>query len=361
MTMKALTCNNCGLDYRSEADYLRQGSRFRMDAVGNLSFECQCKSPLQLSKGSFEWEFNANMMRKKTATLFRQLTVLKDIPLIPSEASQVLSLINKEDADLKDIEHALKKMPTVFLKSIEIANNLKPIASPPITSFTHAAAYIGRDVLRDIVLSATLRQFKFRTTSFSSDEFWLESTAAGFTAEFLAQKLAPELERDRVYLAASLCNIGKLVAAICFPTETDLVHRLTNDPKNPVNWHGAEVKGKAHNHCMLGEIAGTLWGFPDYVMMAIMTHHTPSNSMRAEIVDSYFTDEEVDEEVPILEVNDIACLANQYVHWILSQPHRMDDALFADYLKNCGLNKAAGDKMGEDATSYVRLRLDYKP
>ena len=102
---------------------------------------------------------------------------------------------------------------------------------------------------------------------------------AGSVAEMLVNDLNINVERDMVYLASCLSNIGKFIYAILEPKLTDEIIKLTEDKERPIPWLTAEKKVGLLDHCVLGEIGGAIWGFPDYIISTARMHH-PSNNFK---------------------------------------------------------------------------------
>lgn len=350
MSMKPTFCKCCERKYDNPEDYLTGTSRFRLCSKGNLWFECSCGSGMILRKGEFEWYSPSMKMSDSAATIFKEVQEIKNIPLIPAAVMDLQTIIADEASSSKKIEDALRSAPNIALGVLKTANNLRSSSSAEFTSLSHAISYIGRQTVNDIVLSETLQDFDFRCHDFSKDQYWLESLLTGKISEQLAQRFAPNISKDEAYIAGSLINIGKIVSAICFPDSTDNVERAVNNPRRPKSWTQAENQLRTYSHTVLGEIAAALWGFPEYVVHALYYHHTPPQDVPDLITDNCeFLDEENKRDGgdgPSLQ--QIVALANQYSHWVLLQPSRMDPFIFEQYAKIVGLDDSSKDLLGEE-------------
>ena len=71
-------------------------------------------------------------------------------------------------------------------------------------------------------------------------------------------------------------------------------------------------------------------------------------------------DGQEDQSGPTLQ--QIVALANQYTHWIMLQPSRMDEVIFEKYAKMIGLDDKARDELGEElmklSTGGLERRLN---
>ena len=78
------------------------------------------------------------------------------------------------------------------------------------------------------------------TGMFNKEVFWEHAFKAGSVAEMLVNDLNINVERDMVYLASCLSNIGKFIYAILEPKLTDEIIKLTEDKERPIPWLTAE-------------------------------------------------------------------------------------------------------------------------
>ncbi len=346
--MKPTFCQCCERKYLEPEDYLKGTSRFRVCSKENLWFECSCGSGLILKKGDYEWYSPTLKMSDAAATVFQNVRELKNIPLVPTAVIELQSVISDENASSKDIENALKKAPNIALSVIRTANSLRTSSSANINSLQHAVSFIGRQTLNDLILAESLQEFDFKTHHFSKDAYWEEAFVTGKVAEYLAEQFAPDVSKDEAYLAGSLCNVGKIVSAICFPEITDDIARATANPRRPLRWDEAENQLRAISHVVLGEVAAAMWGFPEYIVHALYNHHQASKRV-SEMVDddcSFLDEDEVSSEGSSRTLQEVVALANQYAHWILLQPNRMDEALFDDYTKVFGFDEKQKEDVG---------------
>lgn len=348
--LKPTFCQCCERKYLEPDDYLTGTSRFRVCSKGNLWFECSCGSGLILKKGDYEWYSPSLKMSDAAATVFQDVKEIKNIPLIPTAVIELQGIISDENASSKDIEVALRKAPNIALSVIRTANGLRTSSAAQINSLQHAVTYIGRQMLNDLILAESLQEFDFKTNFFSKDSFWEEAYVTGKAAEYLAEHFAPEVSKDEAYLAGSLCNVGKIVSAICFPEMTDDIARATANPRRPVRWDEAENQLRAISHVVLGEIAAAMWGFPEYIVHALFNHHQLPRRV-ADLVDNdcaFLDDDDESSEQP-RTLQQVIALANQYTHWVLLQPNRMNESLFNDYAAIFGFD----DKQKEDIGEYL--------
>jgi len=357
--MKPTTCQCCSRKYEAPEDYLKGTSRFRVCSKESLWFECSCGTGLILTKGNYEWYSATLSMSEAAATVFKNVKEISKIPMIPTAVILLQTLISDQNSHSQQIREALRQAPSLALSVIRAANRLKKAASPEIRELDHAISYVGRQTLSDLILTETLQDFDFKTAEFRKDIFWEEAIMTGRIAEYLVHHYAPHLSKDEAYIAGSLCNVGKLVAAICFPESTDNLARLITNPRRPLTWIEAEDQLRTISHVILGEVAAALWGFPEYVIHSIAGHHLEPHKVR------HFTDEDIvfledddeatDTSEPPVSIQQVVALANQFSHLALYQESRIQMNLLEKYAETLGISPERCQSLAEEFKKINQL------
>lgn len=302
-------CKTCDQQFATADDFHSVASGFRQCSSGMLWFECQCGSTLVLKKGCYDWYDPGRSLSQEGKALFRDPTLMDTFPSLPSAVMKLQQYIRDPLKSSLDIGTALKRAPVLAAELLKQANNLRP-GSGKINSLEHAVTYLGRASVSHLVLTATIKMYQFKTSKYQSEKFWKESYLTGLVCQFLGKKYCQSSPEDLLYLSGSLCNIGKLVGAVCYPNQTDKIESLMENPKTMSTWSDAEAKIQGPSHTHLGEVAGVLWGLPEEIICSILHHHQhiyrePTN-------------------LPQLSVSECAGFASLLCHWINVEPHRID-------------------------------------
>lgn len=337
-------CALCGKDYRAEKDFLSETKRWRLCSAGNLWFNCRCGSTLMVKKGKFPWYSPERSLSADAKSVFNSMTNLKDLPHVPAAVMALQRLTQDPKVTPKELASAVRKEPVIAAQVLQIAENLRNTrnpANPPIKALDHAIVYIGVHAVSDLLLATALRIIVMPKSGFDTDGFWREAYLTGAIAEFIATRIQAPLNPDEVYLSASLCNVGKLVTAYCFPPlVTKIAHDIT-DPQVLTTWRAAEASYNFPDHAILGEIAATFWGLPEYVTKAARHHHDVIGA---------------DKTKPI-SLAEIAAVANQMMHWLLMQPHRMEADVLESFKKRVNMaDKDVEDWIDELGTLRAQIR-----
>lgn len=319
-------CRNCGRSYRYEEDFLTRTSRWRMGMRNTLYFNCSCGSTLTLPQGSHDWYRPEHLLRPQAREFFNVLAIGDVIPQIPHRVIELQEAVADVQQGPQIIADLLRAEPYLATETIRMANAARLTQHGEIKTIEHAVVFIGRRALGDLILAASLRSFDLKTKVFSMKQYWLESFVTGMIGEHIAGMAPRNFSADQIYLACSLANIGKFVAALCFPDSIDEVARCVDEQRVP--WSNAEFMMTAPRHEILGEIACVFWALPDWVLRANTSHHGK--------IDADSTDEERD-------IVRIVVFANQACHWIMEQHHRIDERLLQDSYQRLRLTQPIED------------------
>ncbi len=327
MTFETKACKTCGRVYAKEADYLRNTSRWRMCDAGHLWFNCSCESTILIPNGKFAWYSPQKMMSDQAASVFNSIPNIKTLPHLPSSVTRLQAVLSEPNATAHQITVALRENAFLATDILKAANQMKSQRAKPIESLEHALTYVGRATVSELATLASFKQFHFKSTLFTPEDFWGHSLVNARVAEIVANKFSTALNADQVFLAGSLCNIGKLVYALCNPESVDQVQRIVSDIKTQTDWRNVEKEKNIIDHSILGEIACALWGLPDFVRNSCIGHHQPPSQ----------------ESPPTL--TDVICLANQITHWVRLEPARIDKNLLGMHQTKLGLNQYDLEKL----------------
>jgi HD-like signal output (HDOD) protein len=269
-----------------------------------------------------------------------------EMPYIPSSVMEIQTELQSPDFDISRVARILKGEPFIATNVLSMANNIKSNRDPhdrtKIDKVEHAVAYLGKKSTAEVVLTAGVKSLPIKTSVFKSDTFWVESFLVGDIAEYLCEKFQVKFSRDEVYLGASLCNIGKFVLAFFMPDTLDRILERLQSPKQLSTWRAAEEAVGSPDHSILGEIGCAFWGLPLYVSDACRFHHEHS-----QIRPSGFQG---------ILPGEIIALANQFAHWVLLRPERIDQIHFEKLRVAAGLSKKDMDDLGLSLSKLVKTK-----
>lgn len=281
-----------------------------------------------IPKGKYDWYSPDKGLTDEASQVFNRFANLKELPSIPTAIMELQELLQDPDVAVAQVVKTLRRNPAIATEVLANGQRMKSAKNPldkPIDSLEHAIVYIGMKELYQIVQASALATFKTKTQTFNTRNFWRESYLIGSIAECLRDLYNVSESSDEVYLSGSLCNIGKLVAALSFPEKIDAIAQDCRDPKTAAPWAILEMKHDVVDHTILGEVGAAFWGFPDYVIDSARYHHTYP------LKDNVATQH--------TRLISLIALSNQLAHWALFQPERVDKDLLDGFRSDLGLSE----------------------
>jgi HD-like signal output (HDOD) protein len=315
-------CATCKRVFATERDLLRATSRWRVCSLGHLWFNCPCGSTLMIKKGMFDWYNPAKHMKPDAASIFNRLAHRESLPHLPHAVMEVQSLLTRADLDVGMVAMAIRKDPIFSARLLGMANNMKLATGEKITSVDHAVMYMGRAVVSEIATVMGVNSFQAGPPEFRKS-FWSDALMTGNIAARLAPDLMEGHSPDQAWVAASLCNIGKLLAFVTEPSATSEVFSLTRAAE-PTSWTKAERRlGHKIDHKALGEVGASLWGLPDYVIDACTQHHLLPKMGTGRTK---------------LTLPELVALSNQLMRWVNDELGLLEMQVLTGYLGMAKLN-----------------------
>jgi HD-like signal output (HDOD) protein len=138
-----------------------------------------------------------------------------NLPSMPEVARQLIASFDDENVDLGTIVALTSKEQSLALKVLRLANSARYARSRTVTSLHDAAALLGMERLRNLVLAASIAGAFPRVSGFDRLRFWKHAIATGGYAQWLARILG--VDADSGYLAGFMLRSGQLLIAHALP------------------------------------------------------------------------------------------------------------------------------------------------
>lgn len=221
--------------------------------------------------------FNAS----KKSDRIRQLAVeMEKLPSIPSVYTEMVEKLKKEDVSIDEVGSVIEKDPSITAKLLKLVNSAFFGLCRQVSSPSDAAAYLGIDTMKALVLGVNAFESLSGTKipDFSIESVWAHSLrVAGTARRIVESENVPRVYFDESFVAGLLHDLGKVVLAVNSPAEYELVHQRSTSEEKPLFVIEEEIFGANH-----ADVAGyilNLWGLPSRVVDAITHHHQPELSV----------------------------------------------------------------------------------
>lgn len=205
----------------------------------------------------------------------------QEFATLPPVAAKVLSMLEDDNADIRDISKAIEADPALTLKLLRVANSPLYATRNEVNTIHQAILTLGLSRLMNIVLGVSIFS-KFIMNAHSQakplmEAFWWHASCTGIVAKSLATKIHRSYKENE-FIGGLLHDIGKL-AMLQFDV------RKYYQVVELVEYQGlldveAEMRIFGATHAEVGAEIAKLWKLPQELTSVISGHTVPSESER---------------------------------------------------------------------------------
>ncbi|MEQ8211094.1 MAG: response regulator [Lacipirellulaceae bacterium] len=198
------------------------------------------------------------------------------LPSLPAVYLRLVDELRREDASVDRIGELISKDLGMTAKVLQLVNSSFFGLPVHVKDATHAAALLGLNTLRPLVLTAgVFRQLeKSKVPAELLQDVMEHSLAVGCLAKRIAE--SEGLDRDAsddAMLAGILHDVGKLVLAENLGRDYSIVASAAEITNLPLEQ--AELDQFDTSHAEVGGYLAAIWGLPQDILEAIAFHHDP--------------------------------------------------------------------------------------
>ncbi len=219
--------------------------------------------------------FNNSVKSERIKKLVVQMDKL---PSIPTIYTQIVEKLNEEDATVEEVGELITKDMAITAKLLKLVNSAFFGLNRQMASPSEAAAYLGFDTIKSLVLGVqAFASFEGGSVPFSMEALWNHSTEVGTAARRILQtENASRTFVEEAFTAGMLHDLGKLILGVNMPEAYRTA--LEAMQSEGITLSEAETRIFGANHADVGGFVLSLWGLPVRVVEAITHHHEPENS-----------------------------------------------------------------------------------
>jgi len=209
---------------------------------------------------------------------------VRNLPTPSPVLMKIESVLKEPNSNISQIADVIKLDPAITSKVLRLANSAYIGVSHKVTSLQNAIVLLGDKRVHSLVLASELLNSIAGKASdiFNIDKYWLHSVSAALVAEEIAGYLrrSNNLDKDEVFIAALLHDIGKLVLSQLMPDA--IQEAYTKSINRNIPYWNAECQELDHSKagCYLAEH----WSFPSMLSECICKHHVPQSSKEHSMV-----------------------------------------------------------------------------
>lgn len=209
----------------------------------------------------------------------RYLKNFTQMKTIPSVATRLVTMIERDRSSLQEFEEVIKVDPTLVLRLLKLVNSAYFALRTNIKTITEALVYIGMDNLRNmIVLDALKNLFVNNPESdrFSREKLWLHCAVTSICCQMIAERIFV-LKGENAFLCGFLHDIGLIVEDQAAPTKFSQLCETLDPDSVDMTAHEEGIMGTTH--AVVGHLLSEKWGLNADICEAIKLHHTSLNQV----------------------------------------------------------------------------------
>jgi putative nucleotidyltransferase with HDIG domain len=202
---------------------------------------------------------------------------LGDLPSPPAVVMELLSTIERDDADIADLARKVATDQALTAKTLRLANSSLYSLQVKVTTIQQAITFLGFQTTRNLITAAALTGCfpKRECAGFDDKAFWRHAIGVAACARVLARHL--RFNQDVAFTGGLLHDIGRLVLVTLNPQGYAAVIERRNASGN-ITLLEAERAELEVDHVQAGVALARHWQFSDTMRLAIAWHHEPETT-----------------------------------------------------------------------------------
>lgn len=193
------------------------------------------------------------------------------LPPLPSVVYRMRDLMLSRDVNLSEISDLIKIDPGLMAQLLKIVNSAYYSFPREIEEIHFAVAYLGINEVYRIVLSLSVINTLDLNHSAEFKKLWIHSNYTALAAKFVTERCAPYLPAEKLWSAAMLHDIGKLVYLKFFPDHFQFITHYCET--HGTLFSHAEKKFSLPSSAFMGKLLCDRWRLPGRIRDACQ-HHT---------------------------------------------------------------------------------------
>jgi HD-like signal output (HDOD) protein len=202
---------------------------------------------------------------------------LRSVPSLPHIYKKLTDELNTDNCSLQKVGKIISDDIAMTASILKIVNSAYFGLPREVSSPEEAAAYIGMDILKTLVLTTGIfKSYEGRMEGrLKLAELWQHSSRVAAVSKRCAQRL--QLDRKLVelsYMAGMLHDVGVLLLAANEPDKYETALEIADHEHVP-SWE-AERRVFGTTHMEVGAYLLGIWNLPQRIVEATAFHHLPS-------------------------------------------------------------------------------------
>lgn len=203
---------------------------------------------------------------------FGKLSGIQSLPPFPAVAAKLLGVISDEDAGFREMSSLILKDTGLSGQVLRLANSSLFGFRQEVRSVLKALCLMGANRVRDMVVTAALKNYMGSGLKSHLRDSWRHSLATALWAEALAQMYGADV--STAYTAGLLHDLGRIAL---FRLTPDIYASYLEKAAEIVraDFRSLELEMFGVDHCQAGAYLSRVWKFQPTLTEIIGHHHDP--------------------------------------------------------------------------------------
>jgi putative nucleotidyltransferase with HDIG domain len=213
-----------------------------------------------------------NVLRNKMLVIV--VGSVKDLPVLPKTYIALQEKLRDPDAEIRDIVRLVEQDVGISAKILQLVNSAFFGLPREISTLRTAVAYLGIEIVHNLVLSAEVFRVFEKAPSFKGFSFEEMHVHSQLVAKIAGAIPASATTHNVAIVAGLLHDVGKLVLATRSPKH--FMRALEGAEEDKKCLHLVEEGLMGVSHAEVGAYLLGIWGLPCSVLEAVAHHHQPT-------------------------------------------------------------------------------------
>jgi HD-like signal output (HDOD) protein len=197
-----------------------------------------------------------------------------DLPSLPASATAVLQMMDDAEVSVEELQRVIGKDQALAAQILKIANSAMYCLQRQVSTLSHAIAILGLDMLRSVVLAASIRTVFYSgrkcQKSLRLHLLWQHAWGAAIAAQSIARRVRYR-NVDEAFTCGLVHDLGKLVMLKNHaPAYSEIVRCVD---RGEVSFCSIEHQTFGFTHAQVGALLALKWCFPLQLVEGILHHH----------------------------------------------------------------------------------------
>lgn len=205
---------------------------------------------------------------------------VEELVALPEVCARVNRMADDPAIGIDHLAEAVTQDPALTAQLLRVAND--PLHGVPgrVDTVAGAAELLGKERFRELALATTATHLfdGLPNELVSMHDFWRHSLFCALAARQLAPHSSLEAEREVLFTAGLLHDVGELLLFNRLPERAREALTLALDGVEEPEIHQAERRVIGFDHGEVGAALARRWGLPPMLSESIEFHHRPCDA-----------------------------------------------------------------------------------